>query len=91
MANGTVVWNSKCTGMEVINGKWLLHLNNQTTGTADLAICANGGMSKIRKYVTDTEVEETGTFIIQGDVPQPERTCTEFYEWCGWPSADGCL
>lgn len=82
LTTGTVVWNSKCNGMKVVNGKWLLHFDNQTTATADLVICANGGMSRIRDYVTDAEVEETGTYIIQGDVPQPEVNCPEFYKWC---------
>lgn len=79
---GTVIWNSRCTGLEVQNSKWVLQFGNKATATADLVICANGGMSKVRSYVTDTEVKETGTFIIQGDVPQPELTCPDFYSWC---------
>jgi tetracycline resistance monooxygenase len=33
--------------------------------------------------VTDSEPEETGTFIIQGDVDDPESNAPEFYALCG--------
>ncbi|MGE8536585.1 FAD-dependent oxidoreductase [Chryseobacterium sp.] len=82
LADDTVIWDMNFTGMEENNGKWLLHFKDKPDVTVDLVIGANGGMSRVRKYVTDTEVEETGTFIIQGDVPQPEKTCPEFFEWC---------
>ncbi|CAD0219297.1 FAD-dependent oxidoreductase [Chryseobacterium sp. JV274] len=82
LADDTVIWDMNFTGMEENNGKWLLHFKDKPDVTANLVIGANGGMSRVRKYVTDTEVEETGTFIIQGDVPQPEKTCPEFFEWC---------
>jgi tetracycline resistance monooxygenase len=49
---------------------------------ADFVIVANGGMSKARKFVTESEVEDTGTFIIQGDIYQPETSCPEFYRLC---------
>lgn len=78
----TVAWDSKCTGLEIQQGKWLLHFENKPDATADLVIGANGGMSRVRDYVTDTEVEETGTFIIQGDVPEPEINCPEFFYLC---------
>lgn len=39
-------------------------------------------MSKARKYVTDAEIEYTGTLILQGEIFQPEMTCTEFYQLC---------
>lgn len=78
----TVAWNSKITGLDEQYGKWQLQFENQPDATADIVIIANGGMSKLRKYVTDTEVEDTGTFIIQGDVPEPNITCPEFYQLC---------
>jgi len=79
---GTVVWDNKCIGLEACNGKWLLHFEYKADATTDIVIGANGGMSRIRDYITDTEVEETGTFIIHGDVPQPELKCPNFYHWC---------
>ncbi|WP_302900641.1 NAD(P)/FAD-dependent oxidoreductase [Mucilaginibacter sp. BT774] len=82
LTSETVVWDSKCVGLEICDGKWQLQFENKAATIADLVIGANGGMSKVRNYVTDTEIEETGTFIIQGDVPQPEITCPEFYRLC---------
>jgi tetracycline resistance monooxygenase len=79
---GTVLWDRKCTGLEERNGKWLVQFGYKQDAVADLIIVANGGMSKIRNYVTDSQIAETGTFIIQGDVPQPELNCPEFYHWC---------
>ena len=35
-----------------------------------------------RKFVTDTEVEETGTFNIQADIHQPEINCPGFFQLC---------
>ncbi|MGU3377111.1 FAD-dependent oxidoreductase [Chryseobacterium sp. M5A1_1a] len=82
LVKNTVVWDRSFTGMEEYNGQWLLHFENKPDGIADLVIGANGGMSKVRKYVTETEIEETGTFIIQGDILDPEINCPEFYQWC---------
>jgi 2-polyprenyl-6-methoxyphenol hydroxylase-like FAD-dependent oxidoreductase len=79
---GTVVWDRKFTGLEAQNGKWLLHFENNESATADLVIGANGGMSTAREYITDAEIEYTGTLILQGEVLQPEKTCTAFYQLC---------
>lgn len=82
LTNDTVVWDRKFTGLEEQNGKWLLHFENKPDAIADFVIVATGGMSKARKYVTDAEIEDTGTFIIQGDIVEPETKCSEFYQWC---------
>ncbi|GAB3769197.1 NAD(P)/FAD-dependent oxidoreductase [Spirosoma horti] len=82
LATDTVVWDRKCTGLVEQADRWVLQFDNKPAATADFVIVANGGMSKVRSYVTDTDVDETGTFIIQGDIPQPERSCPEFYQFC---------
>ncbi|WP_086596191.1 FAD-dependent oxidoreductase [Hymenobacter crusticola] len=82
LTTDTVVWDRKCIGVEAQNGKWFLQFEGKPGATADFVIVANGGMSKVRNYVTDAEVEDTGTFIIQGDIPQPEINCREFYQLC---------
>lgn len=82
LTRDTVIWDRKFTGMEVSDGKWLIHFENRPNATADLVIGANGGMSKVSAYVTDTAIQTTGSFIIQGDVQQPEITLPEFYELC---------
>ncbi|GAB4016338.1 NAD(P)/FAD-dependent oxidoreductase [Spirosoma koreense] len=78
----TVCWNRKCVGLDEQAGKWVLTFESGPNATADLVIVANGGMSRVRSYVTDTEVEETGTVIMQGDIPQPELNCPAFYQFC---------
>lgn len=78
----TVAWDRKLTGLDEQNGKWILNFDNKPGATADFIIVANGGMSKARNFVSDSEVEETGTFIIQGDIHQPATNCPEFFQLC---------
>lgn len=82
LKQGTVIWDSRCKKLEVCEEKWHLRFENETLAIADFVIVANGGMSEIRKYVTDTVAENTETFIIQGDVTQPELNCPEFFRLC---------
>ena len=82
LKSDTVIWDRKLTGLEEQNGKWILDFENKPSSTADFVIIANGGTSKSRKFVSDSEVEETGTFIIQGDIHQPETNCFEFFQLC---------
>jgi tetracycline resistance monooxygenase len=79
----TVIWNRKFTNLELYNEQWHISFENQPDVIADVVIGANGGMSAIRRYITDTETEDTGTFIIQGDIPEPEINCPEFFKRCG--------
>ena len=69
--------------------KWIHTFENKPSETADLVILANGGMSKVRKFVTDTEVEETGTFNIQADIHQPEIKLSWIFSAMQWKPANG--
>jgi tetracycline resistance monooxygenase len=82
LKNDTVVWDNKLIGFEERNGKWILDFENKPSAIADFVIIANGGMSKARKFVSDSEIEKTGTFIIQGDIHQPETNCPDFFQLC---------
>ncbi len=82
LKNETVFWNSKLVDLKEQNGKWILDFESKPGTTADFVIIANGGMSKARKYVADSEIQETGTFIIQGDIHHPETNCPEFFQLC---------
>jgi len=82
LKSNTVIWDRKLTGLEEQNGKWVLGFENKPGATTDLVIIANGGMSNARTFVSDSEIEETGTFIIQGDIHQPETNCSEFFQLC---------
>jgi len=83
LANNTVTWDAKCIDLKVGSERqWLLQFEDKPGATADLVVVASGGMTRIRSYVTDAGPEETGTFIIQGDVPHPEMACPQFYNLC---------
>lgn len=82
LKSDTVIWDRKLTRLEEQNGKWILDFDNKPSATADFVIIANGGMSRARNFVSDIEVEETGTFIIQGDIQQPEINCPDFFKLC---------
>lgn len=78
----TVIWDSGCTGLTPNAGHWQLHFADKPDTVADIVIVANGGMSKIRSHVTTAIPHYTGTFIIQGDVPQPKSACPQLYKLC---------
>lgn len=82
LACNTVVWDRKFTGLSQYDGKWQLHFDGRPDAIADMVIGANGGRSTVRPHVTDTQVEETGTFIIQGEVLEPDKKCPDFYQLC---------
>ncbi|KAA6439308.1 FAD-dependent monooxygenase [Dyadobacter flavalbus] len=82
LSANTVVWDRKFTGLSQDNGRWRLHFDEKPDEVADLVIGANGGMSRVRPYVTDAQVEDTGTFIIQGEVLDPIHKCPSFYHLC---------
>ena len=82
LSSGTVVWNRKFFDLEDCNNNWVLRFDGEPDAVADLVIGANGGMSKVRKWVTDSEVDYTGTYIIQGEISDPELYCPEFCEFC---------
>ncbi|WP_291285710.1 NAD(P)/FAD-dependent oxidoreductase [Flavobacterium sp.] len=82
LKNDTVVWDSKFTNLKVINEKWLLEFENETSVIADFVIGANGGMSGAREFITAAKIEYTGTLMIQGEVLCPETTCEKFSQLC---------
>lgn len=82
LIDNMVLWGHKFTGLEASKGQWHIHFEHKESAVADLVIGANGGMSAARKYLTTAEACYTGTFIIQGEVYQPETTCREFYRLC---------
>jgi 2-polyprenyl-6-methoxyphenol hydroxylase-like FAD-dependent oxidoreductase len=83
LASDTVVWDRQLTDLAAQQGHWVLRFDRQTEAVADVVIGANGGLSSVRPYVTDAEVATTGTFIIQGEVKEPVRTCPDVYRLCG--------
>ncbi|WP_202703700.1 NAD(P)/FAD-dependent oxidoreductase [Flavobacterium sp. UGB4466] len=74
----TVVWNSHLTHMEKTGAQYHLEFKNGTTAISDFVIVANGGRSNARKLVTDLEPQLSGTYIIQGEIADPDRDYPEF-------------
>ena len=74
----TVVWDSHLTHLEKTGVQYHLEFKNGTTATADFVIVANGGRSNARKFVTDLEPQLSGTYIIQGEIGDPDRDYPEF-------------
>ncbi|UAY54628.1 FAD-dependent oxidoreductase [Arachidicoccus terrestris] len=79
---GTIHWNKRLTTLETSDRKWILGFLDHTQAAVDVVILADGGLSKMRHFVTETSVEETGSFIVQGDVSNPEINCPELYRLC---------
>lgn len=78
----TVVWDRKFSALGVEKGRWVIHFENAPDEVADFVIGANGGLSRLRDYVSDAEVEDTGSYIIQGEVLHPQNGCPGIYELC---------
>lgn len=78
LAKNTVVWDSQLTEIEKVDDQYHLEFKNGTKITADFVIVANGGRSNARKFVTDKEPQLSGTYIIQGEIANPELDYPEF-------------
>lgn len=78
----TVVWDRKFVSLEKQGETFVLHFEGGITETADLVIGANGTRSKVRQYVTDAEAQYSGTYVLQGNIAQPEIDCPGFLELC---------
>jgi tetracycline resistance monooxygenase len=74
----TVIWNSHLTNIEKIGEQYHLEFKNGSKTISDFVIVANGGRSNARKFVTDKEPQLSGTYIIQGEIENPERDYPEF-------------
>lgn len=79
----TVVWDSKLTKIEKTGNQYRLQFKNGNSAFADFVIIANGGKSKARNLVTSIKPQYTGTYIIQGEVLNPEINCPLFKKLSG--------
>jgi 2-polyprenyl-6-methoxyphenol hydroxylase-like FAD-dependent oxidoreductase len=75
---GTVVWDSQLIEIEKIGEKYHLELKNGNKTSADFVIVANGGRSNARKFVSNHEPQLSGTYIIQGEISNPDHDYPEF-------------
>lgn len=78
LKENTVVWNSHLTDIKKIEDQYHLEFKNDFKTIADFVIVANGGRSNARKFVTDKEPQLSGTYIIQGEIENPDIDYPEF-------------
>ncbi|MNX13451.1 6-hydroxynicotinate 3-monooxygenase precursor [compost metagenome] len=78
LQENTVVWDSQLINIEKVENQYILEFKNGKTTTADFVIVANGGRSNARKFVSDQEPQLSGTYIIQGEIVNPDRDYPEF-------------
>jgi tetracycline resistance monooxygenase len=78
----TVEWNSQLINLEKKENQFHLKFKNGKIEIADVVIIANGGQSNARKYVTDLTPKYTGTFVLQGEVLNPEIACPNYKNLC---------
>ena len=78
LQDGTVIWNTQLINIEKSGEQYHLEFKNGKSATADFVIVANGGRSKARKFVTDKKSQLSGTYIIQGEIENPDRDYPEF-------------
>jgi 2-polyprenyl-6-methoxyphenol hydroxylase-like FAD-dependent oxidoreductase len=72
LQENTVVWDSHLTDIKKIGDEYRLEFKNGFKTIADFVIVANGGRSNARKFVTDIEPQLSGTYIIQGEIANPD-------------------
>lgn len=78
LQENTVVWDSQLIDIEKPEEQYHLEFKNGNKVNADFVIVANGGRSNARKFVSDQEPQLSGTYIIQGEIPNPDRDYPEF-------------
>lgn len=78
LQENTVVWNSQLINIEKSENQYFLDFKNGTNTIADFVIVANGGRSNARKFVSDQEPQLSGTYIIQGEIKNPDVDYPEF-------------
>ncbi|MDP5200146.1 NAD(P)/FAD-dependent oxidoreductase [Flavobacterium sp. DG2-3] len=78
LEENTVVWDSQLINIEKSENQYVLEFKNGTKTIADFVIVANGGRSNARKFVSDQEPQLSGTYIIQGEIANPDQDYPEF-------------
>lgn len=78
LPENTVVWDSQLINIEKSGEQYHLEFKNGNKVTADFVIVASGGRSNARKFVTDKEPQLSGTYIIQGEITNPDLDYPEF-------------
>jgi len=76
----TVVWNSHILTLEPDGAGWKIIFQNGNSAVADIVIGADGANSKIRPFVTDNKPVWAGVTMIEGTVPNSEKTAPNIHK-----------
>lgn len=79
---GTVVWNTQITELKKDSFGYEI-VAEDGSKFADVVIVADGGLSKARQSLTDDLPEETGTFVIQGEIGNFKNDCPAIFKLTG--------
>ena len=71
----TVVWARQVVSIDKNGEGYQLVFQNNEKAQADIVIIADGTMSKARKFLTESLPQDTGTFVIQGEIFNPKASC----------------
>jgi 2-polyprenyl-6-methoxyphenol hydroxylase-like FAD-dependent oxidoreductase len=83
LAPGTVAWNTPVTGLKKHGNVFQIVAPDDSVHVADVVIIADGGRSKARQSITDELPEETGTFVIQGEIAHFKQDCPVVFALTG--------
>ncbi len=78
LAEHVVAWGHRLETLERQDRQWLLGFENGATMRADLVIGADGGRSRVRHFVTDSEPTPTGTYVMQAEIASPWAAAPDF-------------
>jgi len=78
----TVVWGKQLKSIETHPKTYILHFEDGTSVIADVLIGANGGKSMVRNLLTQAVPQFTGTYIIQGEVENPQENSPAYKQLC---------
>lgn len=80
LAPETVVWDSQFVNMNPHNEGWKLTFKNGTSAFADLVIAADGARSKIRPYLSSTQLIYSGVTAMEGNIYHGEKHAPQLNE-----------
>nr|WP_068892817.1 FAD-dependent oxidoreductase [Pedobacter panaciterrae] len=79
----TVVWNTQIIKLEKEKNGFGMIAKDGNVFYANTVIVADGGMSMARQSITDDLPEETGTYVIQGEIRNFKNDCPSIYKLTG--------
>ncbi|MEJ7681890.1 MAG: hypothetical protein WKG06_29380 [Segetibacter sp.] len=78
----TVIWDRQVVTINKIGNCYNLQFRHRESASADFVIVANWGMSAIKNQITNVVPEYTGSFVIQGEILNPDNKCPNYKKLC---------